>query len=69
MNYFFYLEFGFRRQTDDDKQEDGYQVDVETGPIVDPEGYAPRTNNHEENCSRTDDSSDHQQNLNVIKCI
>jgi hypothetical protein len=58
-----YLEFGFACQTDDDKQHDGYQVDPETGPVVNVESHAPGADNHQENGSGSDNSSDHQQNL------
>ena len=64
-----YLKFGFGDETDEHEEQDGDHVGEETGPVVDTESGHEGTDQHEENRSRTQDSSGHQHSLKYLPKI
>ena len=58
-----YLYIGLEREADDEKADDGVDVVLEGGPVVDPEGGHERSHQHEEDGARTEDRTGHQERL------
>lgn len=58
-----YLYASFASETNKHKEEDGDDVVVEAGPVVDAEGSYKRSHQHKEYRARTKDCSTHQHHL------
>ena len=66
-----YLVIRFSDEADEHEDENGPQVVDETGPVVDTESGYEGTHQHEENGTRTQNSSAHQHTLrqhNICNC-
>ena len=58
-----HLNAGFERETDDHESDDGVDVVLERGPVVDPEGSHESSHQHEEDGARAENRARHQERL------
>lgn len=58
-----YLDFGFGGEADQHEEQNGDNVVLEAGPVVDFEGGHESTHQHKENRARSKNSTAHQHHL------